>query len=114
MISMPLNGMPLLIGLCAATPDAGALAPPVPTALRQRGSVRVEATRPRLFPHRIWAACDFESRTRDYGWFGTPERTNIPRYPGNATALRTGPGPYQNFSAVMTGINPVPGPRMGK
>jgi hypothetical protein len=74
----------------------------------------VENTRPKLFPHRIWAACDFEGPTPDYGWFGKTELKEIPVYPGNATALRAEPGPYQNFSAVMTGVNPVPGPRMGK
>lgn len=79
-----------------------------------RGSARAEVTRPAHFPHRIWAACDFEGRTPDYGWFGPAETNNIPRYPGNATALGVGPRPYQNFSGVMTGINPVPGPRMGK
>lgn len=66
------------------------------------------------FPHRIWAACDFEGRTPDYGWFGPAETNNFPKYPGNATALGVGARPYQNFSGVMTGINPVPGPRMGK
>jgi hypothetical protein len=70
--------------------------------------------RPATFPHRIWAACDFEGRTPDYGWFGPPETNNIPRYPGNRTALGVSERPYKNFSAVMTGINPVPGPRMGK
>src|SRR6187401_2561031 len=59
----------------------------------------VESSRPKHFPHRIWAACDFEGQTPDYGWFGKPERKNIPEYPGNATALRAEPGPYQNFSA---------------
>ena len=71
-------------------------------------------TRPRHFPHRIWAACDFEGRTSDYGWFGPTEKKRFPRYPGNATALGVGARPYKNFSAIMTGINPVPGPRMGK
>lgn len=80
---------------------------------RLRGVVRVEETRPKHFPHRIWAACDFEGRTPDYGWFGPPETNNVPRYPGNATALGVAVRPYQNFSALMTGINPVPGPRMG-
>ena len=79
-----------------------------------RGSARAEVTRPAHFPHRIWAACDFEGRTPDYGWFGPAETNNIPRYPGNANALGVGARPYQNFSGVMTGINPVPGPRMGK
>jgi hypothetical protein len=114
MTSMPLNWIPLLLGLSASALVACAEAQQAAGALRQRGSARLEVTRPPRFPHRIWAACDFESRTHDYGWFGTPEKTNIPRYPGNATALRAAPGPYQNFSAVMTGINPVPGPRMGK
>jgi hypothetical protein len=78
------------------------------------GKATVKETRPATFPHRIWAACDFEGRTPDYGWFGPAETRNIPRYPGNATALGVGEKPYQNFSALMTGINPVPGPRMGK
>jgi hypothetical protein len=83
-------------------------------AAQQRGHARVDVTRPKHFPHRIWAACDFESRTPDYGWFGPAETNNFPRYSGNATALGVGARPYQNFSAIMTGINPVPGPRMGK
>src|SRR4029453_3999787 len=33
---------------------------------------------------------------------------------GNATALGVSERPYRDFSALMTGINPVPGPRMGK
>jgi hypothetical protein len=81
---------------------------------RPRGVAKVEETRPKHFPHRIWAACDFEGRTPDYAWFGPPETNNIPRYPGNSTALGVSARPYQNFSALMTGINPVPGPRMGK
>lgn len=74
----------------------------------------VAYSRPEHFPHRIWAACDFEGRTPDYGWFGIAETKDIPAYPGNATALKAEKGPYNNFSAVMAGINPVPGPRMGK
>lgn len=80
----------------------------------QRGLAQVKVTRPKNFPHRIWAACDFEARTPDYGWFGPAETNNLPRYPGNATALGVSERPYKNFSAIMTGINPVPGPRMGK
>jgi lysophospholipase L1-like esterase len=79
-----------------------------------RGSARADHRAPRRFPHRSWAACDFEGQTPDYGWFGPAERKNIPRYPGNATALGVSQRPYQNTSAVMTGINPVPGPRMGQ
>jgi hypothetical protein len=80
----------------------------------QRGTARASALRPERFPHRIWAACDFEGQTPDYGWFGRVETNAIPKYPGNATALAATPGPYRDFSAVMTGVNPVPGPRMGK
>lgn len=109
-----LIGMPMLLSLCVVGPDTRAQAQSVPKRLHARGIARVQVMRPKRFPHRIWAACDFESRTRDYGWFGTPEKSDIPRYPGNATALRAAPGPYQTVSAVMTGINPVPGPRIGK
>src|SRR5689334_11763132 len=83
-------------------------------SLPRSGKATVKERRPATFPHRIWAACDFEGRTPDYGWFGPAETHNVPRYPGNATALGVGEKPYQNFSALMTGINPVPGPRMGK
>lgn len=93
----------------AATTKAAAAAPP-----HRRGLAQAEPLPPARFPHRIWAACDFEARTPDYGWFGPPESNNIPRYPGNATALGVSQRPYKNLSAVMTGINPVPGPRMGK
>lgn len=69
---------------------------------------------PDSFPHRIWAACDFEGQTPDYAWFGPAEIKNIPKYAGNATALGVKEKPYQNFAGLMTGINPVPGPMMGK
>ncbi len=78
---------------------------------------RVQAAssqRPATFPHRIWAACDFEWTSPDYGWMGAAETNHAARYPGNRTALRAAPGPYRDFSAIMAGINPVPGPRMGK
>src|SRR5262245_30971377 len=65
--------------------------------------------RPAHFPHRIWAACDFEGQTPDYGWFGRSETNEVPRYAGNRTALAADSGPYRSFSAVMTGVNPVPG-----
>jgi hypothetical protein len=84
------------------------------TASAQRGTTRANAQRPESFPHRIWAACDFEGQTPDYGWFGRVETNVIPKYAGNTTALAAAPGPYRDFSAVMTGVNPVPGPRMGK
>ncbi|MEO8426415.1 MAG: hypothetical protein ABI651_04805 [Verrucomicrobiota bacterium] len=80
----------------------------------QPGTARASVPRGAAFPHRIWAACDFEGRTPDYGWFGPGETNHFPRYPGNRTALGVGARPYQNISAVMTGIIPVPSPRMGK
>jgi len=79
-----------------------------------RGRADATIRRPDRFPHRIWAACDFEGNTLDYGWFGQRETNNINLYPGNQTALHASERPYKNFSAVMTGVNPVPGPRMGK
>jgi hypothetical protein len=79
-----------------------------------RGEANAETQPPKSFPHRVWAACDFEGRTPDYGWFGPAETNNIPRYPGNRTSLGVSQRPYGKVSAVMTGINPVPGPRMGK
>lgn len=81
---------------------------------RKRGTATVEQTRPDHFPHRIWAACDFEAQTPDYAWFGPKETKNVPKYPGNATSLGVKEKPYKNVSALMTGINPVPGPMMGK
>jgi hypothetical protein len=95
----------VLVGLSAVSADD----PP-----RQRGHAKAEVTRPASFPHRIWAACDFEGQTPDYAWFGPAETKNIPKYPGNATALGVKEKPYKDFSALMTGINPVPGPMMGK
>ncbi len=79
----------------------------------RRGVAKAEAGRPKHFPHRIWAACDFEARTPDYAWFGPAETGNIAKYPGNVTALGVKERPYRDFSALMTGINPVPGPMMG-
>jgi hypothetical protein len=98
------------VGLhCQSDDSSGSQAPQ-----RQRGAARVEVTRPKHFPHRIWAACDFEGRTPDYAWFGPAETKNIPSYPGNTTALSVGERPYGRTSAIMTGVNPVPGPMMGE
>jgi hypothetical protein len=84
-----------------------------PEISKKRGTATVEETRPSRFPHRIWAACDFEAQTPDYAWFGPTETKNIPHYPGNITALGVKEKPYRDFSTLMTGINPVPGPMMG-
>jgi hypothetical protein len=94
----------------------GALAMMNPAAATaaERGGVVAREQRPATFPHRIWAACDFEWTSTDYGWFGLGETNQVPRYPGNRTALRARPGPYERASAIMAGLNPVPGPRMGK
>ena len=103
---------PARASLVAAT--ACLMAIHVQPAAAQRGQAHANGQRPESFPHRIWAACDFEGQTTDYGWFGRVETNDIPRYPGNTTALAAAPGPYRDYSGVMTGINPVPGPRMGK
>ncbi len=79
-----------------------------------RGTSVADHTRPATFPHRIWAACDFEGQTPDYAWFGTAETKDIPAYPGNRTALAATPGSGGNGHALKTGMNPVPGPMMGK
>jgi len=92
-----------------ATPAAKPIAQ---APAKRRGFAEVEVHRPKHFPHRIWAACDFEARTTDYGWFGTAETQNIPRYPGNVTAMRSHAS--QKYSSRYVGINPVPGPRMGE
>jgi hypothetical protein len=81
---------------------------------RNTGAARAAVKRPARFPHRIWAACDFEARLPDYAWFGPPATGDIPAYPGNSTALGVGARPYENHAALMTGINPVPGPCMGR
>jgi len=99
--------------LVLLTPSPGQSAE-APAPGETRGGASADARPPVAFPHRIWAACDFEGRTPDYGWFGQAETNNIPLYPGNRTALGVSERPYRDFSAVMTGINPVPGPRMGK
>lgn len=78
------------------------------------GLAIAKVARPKRFPHRIWAACDFEARLPKYGWFGPTDKKNIPAYPGNRTALRAHDKPYRKVCARMTGINPVPGPCMGE
>lgn len=96
----------VILGVAAGSPSAAQEGEE-----RTRGRARAEVARPKRFPHRIWAACDFEARR--YAWFGPVEKRNIPAYPGNATVLSAEPGPYKKWAARMTGMNPVPGPRMG-
>jgi hypothetical protein len=86
----------------------------IESVLAERGTAVARSERPYRFPHRIWAACDFEGQTPDYAWFGPPEKTNIPQYPGNATALGANPKSGGAGAVLKTGINPVPGPMMGK
>ncbi|HWB03976.1 MAG TPA: hypothetical protein VG796_13195 [Verrucomicrobiales bacterium] len=85
-----------------------------PEAPASRGKATAKETRPATFPHRIWAACDFETQTPDYGWFGPAQTKTIPSYPGNRTALASAPNTGRTRSALKTGMNPVPGPMMGK
>ena len=80
------------------------------TTTPRRGLVQAIDSAPATFPHRIWAAADFESQLPDYAWFGQPQTTNIPQYAGNATALASQPSQY---AVREVGMNPVPGPRMG-
>jgi hypothetical protein len=102
----------ILVAFGFVDPQVSAQDTKAKTAPRNQGLAKAEVSRPRHFPRRIWAASDFEGPTRDFGWFGTPETENIPRYAGNATALRG--GAERDFAAYFVGINPVPGPRMGK
>jgi hypothetical protein len=53
--------------------------PQKPKEARKRGTARAEVTRPDHFPHRIWAACDFECQTPDYAWFGPKETEQFPK-----------------------------------
>lgn len=87
--------------------------PGKPESPKRRGFAVDRPGRPDHFPHRIWAFSGFEARPYNFGWFGGPETQNIPRYPGNRNARR-GTGPWRKFAALKTGMNPVPGPRMGK
>jgi hypothetical protein len=80
---------------------------------KRRGSAVAENARPAHFPHRIWAFSGFEAKPPTFGWFGAEEKQNIPAYPGN-TAARRGTGPHGKHAALMTGMNPVPGPCMGQ
>jgi len=93
-------------------PASGEKEPAARSTPEERGSSKVERTRPPSFPHRIVAACDFEGQTPDYGWFGAVEKTDLPVYPGNANALRGEPA--KDVFAHLAGVNPVPGPRLGK
>jgi hypothetical protein len=99
-----------VISCCASLVSASPTLAQQPT----RGQAKAEVARPKNFPHRIWAACDFEAKTPDYAWFGPAETKELPKYPGNATALGVTEKPYGKFAALMTGINPVPGPMMGE
>ena len=51
--------------------------PAAPKPNRTRRSARVKVTRPKTFPHRIWAACDFEAQTPDYNIFDLTRRTPL-------------------------------------
>ncbi len=104
----PVLTISLLAALAAFVPLSPLIKEP------QRGVAKVREKRPARFPNRIWAACDFEGRTPDYAWFGPAETRNIPKYPGNTTALGVSDSPNKDSDVLFTGINPVPGPRMGK
>ncbi len=104
----------VILLLCASAPVISKIKMEQAETPWWNGTARVMETRPAHFPHRIWAACDFEVRTPDYDWYGPVETENIPIYPGNLTVLGVKEKPYRTLSALMTGINPVPWPMMGK
>src|SRR5215213_6827628 len=112
-LAAPTRNPMLRITLLCCLAVVGALPADDKQPVLNFGTAAATETRPDHFPHRIWAACDFEAATPDYSWFGPKEAKNIPKYPGNATALGVKEKPYKDFSALMTGINPVPGPMMG-
>ncbi len=110
---MPVPVLVSAMVLPAALASAALPADTRPAAPRSNsGTAVAPATRPAHFPHRIWAANDFEVRLPDYGWFGKAETVNIPGYAGNTTACR-GEDLAPSMAALKTGTNPVPGPRMG-
>jgi len=111
-IALPAAALALIISGCPGAEKA-AQEKPAPQVAKRRGFAVAEHARPERFPYRIWAFSGFEAKPESFGWFGAAETSNIPKYPGNATARR-GTGPYGGFSALMVGMNPVPGPRMGK
>ena len=84
---------------------------PQPGGEARRGIARATAGAPERFPHRIWAACDFEAPQPDYAWFGRAQGKDLPTYPGNAAALAS---EAMKDGSRVNGMNPVPGPRMGK
>ena len=60
--------------LLLVTATLSAMVPAADDAPRKRGYAKVEETRPKAFPQRIWAACDFEGQTPDYAWFGPAQK----------------------------------------
>ena len=106
----------LAMGLCLTAAGCAASAEPAAQAAqpakKRRGFAVAKVERPKHFPHRIWAFSGFEARPANFGWFGRAETANIPKYPGNAAARRG--TALKKGAALKTGMNPVPGPRMGK
>jgi hypothetical protein len=65
----------------------------VPSKPRRRGWIKAQEMRPMHFPHRIWAACDFEGRTPDYAWFGPPRRRTSRAIPATSPRWAQTPSP---------------------
>lgn len=68
--------------------------------------------RPEHFPARVIAACDFEWRRKDAVWSGFRERTNLPEYRANTTALRARALAVPSGARIVQ-IKPVSYPRLG-
>ncbi len=65
-LSMAVTSAAILAGCWTVEPVPAARASAQRPEPRQRGVAKAAVTRPARFPHRIWAACDFEGRTPDY------------------------------------------------
>ena len=100
-------GLVLVISACGVSREEGSLN-------AESGMAVLQATpgRPSAFPHRIWAACDFELSRNDVMWLGAYETADIPSYPGNRTAA--GARPVPGGEMRFLGIKPSYYPRMGR
>jgi len=97
-------GLALALSACAAREDRRP----------ETGLAGLKAVpgRPRAFPQRIWAACDFELGRSDVVWIGERVSTNIPAYPGNRMAA--GAALAADGTKKFLAFKPVSYPRMGR
>ncbi len=100
-------GLALVLSACGGSRTSGSL-----DAESGMAILRAIPGRPSTFPHRIWAACDFELARSDVVWFGAYETANIPSYPGNSCAA--GAQPAAGGPGKFIAVKPVSYPRMGR